>query len=136
MRLSPDISVTNLDHIKLNKKNRGILKGAFIDITYDDTEDVGERLDVELVFPFFEKLVAIFTNTANQDAYHTITSPLPMKMQLASNNSTGDEHNTKSGTISNNSTMNQKSGQQNNTIVKSMSRSQNVAQNRSCTDFG
>ena len=105
----------------------------FIDITYDDTEDVGERLDVDLVFPFFEKLVAIFTNTANQGAYHTIASPLPMKMQLASNNSTGDEHNTKSGTISNNSTMNKKSGQQNNTIVKSISRSQNVALNRSCT---
>ena len=120
-------------HIKLTKKNRGILKGAFIDITYDDTEDVGERLDVDLVFPFFEKLVAIFTNTANQGAYHTIASPLPMKMQLASNNSTGDEHNTKSGTISNNSTMNKKSGQQNNTIVKSISRSQNVALNRSCT---
>ena len=117
----------------MTKKNRGILKGAFIDITYDDTEDVGERLDVDLVFPFFEKLVAIFAIQQIKGAYHTIASPLPMKIQLASNNSTGDEHNTKSGTISNNSTMNKKSGQQNNTIVKSISRSQNVALNRSCT---
>jgi hypothetical protein len=116
---SNDGMILTIDaHIDVSRKNRGLLKDSYIELTYDDTNDAGQRFDVEWVFPFFKDLIGKFKNSSSQSAYHTISAPIPTKLLLtpAPDN---PEASQKSGTIDPNNSNNDPEEP----ILKSMSRS-------------
>ncbi|MDE0953313.1 MAG: hypothetical protein OR994_01415 [Candidatus Poseidoniales archaeon] len=107
---SNDGMILTIDaHIDVSKKNRGLLKNSYIELTYDDTKDIEKRFDVDWVFPFFKDLIGKFKNTSSQSAYHSINAPIPTKLLLTP----------KSGTIDPNSSNNDPGEP----ILKSMTRS-------------
>ncbi|MGY8703512.1 MAG: hypothetical protein ACKVGY_04185, partial [Candidatus Poseidoniales archaeon] len=116
---SNDGMILTIDaHIDVSKKNRGLLKDSYIELTYDDTNDVGQRFDVEWIFPFFKDLIGKFKKSSSQSAYHSLNAPIPTKLLLTPAPD-DPEATQKSGTIDPNSSGNESDVYS----LKSMSRS-------------